>query len=578
MDGSESGWDKGKHMKRKFGLQMKFALLFFGVMTLITVSVLYFTGRMNEMIIDEKYHNYAVSIARLAASMVTAEEIERYKTERLQDQAYERTLQELQRIQRQTDIQYLYIIAPLSDTEGMYIFDALYEETEGESGDVIHRLGDIVSLDENYEEAKWVVENGKMSRQFEYEDEIEDGNVEIASAYAPILTEDGICVAFVGVDIDIEILKEGVLEARNYMMGTMLFLMAGFFILLVLVVRISVLTPIRRLKHYAENMMDGVYGKELPVRGHDELSEITDVFNRMSKSIQGHMDEIKVINRAYQNYVPSELLSVLGKDSITQMELGSQTDELATILAVKWMGEKKGAVRADSRSILASMNLWLQNTIPKIMEYGGFVKDFQDTEMLAVYTNETENAVLSAISIIQNLAGQQGQTGKSEEISIGITHGTVLFGVVGYETRMAAVAISAHTSMARSLQKLAPHYGSKLLITASAAMQITDFFKTYHVRFIGMIENKYTHMVEKIYDIFDGDSIEQREGKQRTKEKFETGVELFCMRKFRESRQSFVAVLKNVRNDAAAKRYLKICNQYYQCEHPESVPVFMYER
>ena len=72
MDGSESGWDKGKHMKRKFGLQMKFALLFFGVMTLITVSVLYFTGRMNEMIIDEKYHNYAVSIARLAASMVTA--------------------------------------------------------------------------------------------------------------------------------------------------------------------------------------------------------------------------------------------------------------------------------------------------------------------------------------------------------------------------------------------------------------------------------------------------------------------------------------------------------------------------
>ena len=90
-----------------------------------------------------------------------------------------------------------------------------------------------------------------------------------------------------------------------------------------------------------------------------------------------------------------------------------------------------------------------------------------------------------------------------------------------------------------------------------------------------MIENKYSKVVEKIYDIYDGDCEEQRSGKERTKDSFERGVELFCMRRFKESRQAFIQTLKLFRKDKAAKRYLKYCNQYYQKKDTDTVSVFL---
>ncbi len=566
-------------MKRKFGLQIKFTLLFLGFMLLITGTIILFLVNNNKVIIEESYRNYAISIGQLAAGMVTAEDVIRYQENLEPDEEYEQTLQELQQIQRKTNIYYLYVIYPISEDEGIYIYDVALEEGEAEIGEEeTHKLGDFVHLGNGYKEAKAVMQSGTVSQRFEYDNNSENETPGIASVYVPIMKEGGTAVAFVGVDMDIRTILKSIYQATVRMMGTLMILMIFCFVLLMLLLRFSIINPVRRLKKYAERLSEGRFGGELPVRGHDEISEITSAFNRMSRNIQGHMEEIQTINRGYEKYVPLELLKILEKDSITQMELGNHASRFVTLLSFQLREAGSDMMKRDNQQILEDMNFLFRTTIPLIMEKRGFVERFQDTGMLAVYTESVEAAVISAISICQKMNQYQNRKDKiSPKFSMGITYGGVLFGNVGQEQRMATISISSHTSMARYLQKLAPVYGSKLLITSGAAEQIPEFSKTYHYRFIGMVENKYSQVVYKVYDIYDGDSDEQRDGKERTREQFEQGVELFCMHRFREGRQAFIEVLKRFRKDTGAKKYLQMCNQYYQLEQSDSASGFMQE-
>lgn len=560
-------------MKQRFGLMIKFTILFLGFMALITMAVLAITEYNNEIIIEQRFYDYAISIGSLAASVVPADEVLYLKEQLEIDQEYRDTMRELQRIQEQTNIRYLYVIFPISETQGIYIYDVETEEgVPGISPDGSYNLGEAVDISKGFDIAKKTMETGKIGDQFEYEGgvDIEDA---LVSAFVPILDEREKAVAFVGVDMDIGTIWDSITQARNQMVVTMVILMAGCYVVLMMIVGLSIVRPIRTLKVHVEQLSAGHFTEAIPIRGHDEISEITSVFNRMSKSIQGHMEEVGRINSAYHKHVPSELLGILGKENITEIGLGDQANKPVTVFNFQSVGSRKNILAQNSRQMMQDMNALFQTTIPVIMEQGGYIQSFQGTGMTAVYTDGVKGAILSAISICQNL--NDAKQNDSARISMGITYGNVLFGIVGHEKRMAAVSLSEHTSMAAYLQKLAFLYGAKIFITASAAEQIPNFHTAYHYRFVGMVENKYSKAVEKIYDIFDGDSEEQRSGKERTKEAFERGVELFCMHRFRESRQAFIETLKQFRKDKGAKRYLQYCNQYYQKKNTEDVSIFL---
>ena len=484
-------------------------------------------------------------------------------------------LQELERLRDRTDIHYLYVICPVSEEEGIYVFDA--GTGKGGSGEqAVYHFGDRVDLrrGKGFDEAWRVMRGEKTDKRFEFESGLNTQD-DLASVFVPVRDGSGNCIAFVGVDMDIEEIWDSIRGARNRALGALLLLMAGCYLFLMLLTRFSVIRPVRMLENSAMLLAEGRFGEALPVRGHDELSEITGVFNRMSENIRGHLEEIRRINEAYYKYVPSELLDIFRKDSITQVELGAQAERAVTVLAFELSKSGECAPAHNGGQIMEEMNRLFRIVVPAITERKGFVQSFRDTSMEAVYTAGAAGAVLSAISICQRL--NPGSGCKGPGISMGIDYGSVLFGIVGQEQRMSAVSISSHTAMAEQLKKLAGRYGARLLITAGAADQIPNFHTACRCRFVGLAENPDGRTAEKIYDIYDGDSGEQREGKERTKEQFEEGVALFCMRRFRESRRAFAGVLRRFREDGGAKRYLQYCNQYYQEENTENISIFLRE-
>ena len=89
------------------------------------------------------------------------------------------------------------------------------------------------------------------------------------------------------------------------------------------------------------------------------------------------------------------------------------------------------------------------------------------------------------------------------------------------------------------------------LLYTSFTAHVQDFGKNYNSRFLGYFYDSSRKNMIEVYDIYDGDMPERKQGKRRTKMIFEQGVERFIHGSYMEARLHFVEVLK-------ADRYLSL--------------------
>ena len=114
-------------------------------------------------------------------------------------------------------------------------------------------------------------------------------------------------------------------------------------------------------------------------------------------------------------------------------------------------------------------------------------------------------------------------------------------------------------------------------MSGSLKEQIPDFERNYSSRYLGQIYLRAADQTEELYDVYDGDSVEDKNGKRRTRLLFEKGVEFFQQRRFYDARLHFIEVLKANRMDRAAKEYLYLCSRYLGEDEKEQehAPVYL---
>lgn len=556
-------------MKVKFGLRLKFTLLFIVLMLLLTLVIRSFLSKSYDGLEREHHLDYAVSIAQIVEGMTKEEKLQEYAKSGMEDEDYHKLLEEMKKIQERAGVYYLYIVVVESEEKGIYIFDL--KLVDGESV-LNHSLGEENALNKNYPGLSQVLESKTTSSGF---DKMTEGEEELDSVYVPILNEKGEVSAFVGVDFNEEHMSQSIKEIIKETVISLLGVMAGCFCVLILIVQFSILHPIYQLAEHVEKVSDGNFEEEIKVRGHDELSEIAIVFNRMSKSIAGNMKEMQILNDAYYKYVPSKILSLLGKNNIVDIKLGNEANRQMTIFSFQLADFDRVIRKKSTKEMIDSINQVLHVSVPVIVEQEGMVEGFQNAGFTALFEQNCESALLSAVTICQKLNQMvlRKQMEKNQA-GIGIAYGPVTLGIVGQEKRMAAITVSQYRDTACWLQSIANQYQSHILITQTAAEGIPHFFDTYHVRNLGFLYNSYTGYTDRIYDVYDGDSREEKDLKEATKELFEKGVELYCIRDFAGARQKFIAVLKRFRKDKAAKEYLYLCDKYSMQKNQKDIDIY----
>lgn len=181
-------------MKVKFGLQLKFTLLFMGVMLFIVFAVrLFLYGEYAELLSQQQL-NYAVSIARIIEDIVTEEELQEYAAMGKEDEQYYQLIEQMKKIQESSKVYYLYVVIVETEEKGIYFVDL---KLDGEKSTVNHKLGEENLLKTNYPGLSDILESKTASGNF---DRVYYGEENLDSVYVPIINQEGTASAFVGID------------------------------------------------------------------------------------------------------------------------------------------------------------------------------------------------------------------------------------------------------------------------------------------------------------------------------------------------------------------------------------------
>lgn len=392
----------------------------------------------------------------------------------------------------------------------------------------------------------------------------EDGSGRQSSRYVPIVQKDGTVYGVLAVTASGNIQDYQIWYYQQNLKVLSCCLILVITVILVLILLLFLL-PLKKLKECAGRLAEGEMGVTVPVRGHDEVADISAAFNKMSLGIAQYVRDIREMSDGYYKFIPARILELLGKESIQQVELGDEITEDMTILSLHTIDYHR--LTASAEKVYTEINQILSMLVEPIDSHHGVVEHFEDSGLSAFFTGESREALDAAVEIHRSLDELLPDKGRT----IAVSYGFLMLGVIGHEKRMEVAAISAHSVLAKALGIIGSKYGARILITHRVYQQIPDFESQYHARYIGNVCLSAADVLERVYDVYDGDTEEEFYYKELTKPLFEKGVELFVAKKFYEARLIFVEVLKRHRKDRAAKEYLYRCDQYYKLADTEEI-------
>ena len=146
-------------------------------------------------------------------------------------------------------------------------------------------------------------------------------------------------------------------------------------------------------------------------------------------------EQLSIVNRAYERFVPKDFLSLLKRKSIEDVGLGNQVQQTMSIL---FADIRNFTILSESMTPQENFNFinsFLKVMGPIIRKHNGFVDSYIGDAIMALYAQSADDAVQSALDMQYALRDynkhriEKGR--KTIEIGIGINTGLLILGTVG---------------------------------------------------------------------------------------------------------------------------------------------------
>lgn len=268
------------------------------------------------------------------------------------------------------------------------------------------------------------------------------------------------------------------------------------------------------------------------------------------------------INQAYGRFVPRQFLQFLNKESIVEVELGHHVQRQMSVVFADIRDFTSLSEQMTPEENFKFLNAFLSRMEPAIAEHDGFVDKYIGDAIMALFSGGADDALTASIDMLRRLDEynqERSQYNKSMiEFGIGINTGTVMLGTVGGRNRMDSTAISDTVNVAARIERMTRIYSANLLISHHTFLELSDS-NLYAMRVIDRVQVKGKIAYVSVYEVFDPDPPEQREGKLKSRTDFESGLAFFYQERFEEARQRFQRCLEICATDKVARSYYERC-------------------
>ena len=227
----------------------------------------------------------------------------------------------------------------------------------------------------------------------------------------------------------------------------------------------------------AEKVATGDYGKPIPVRGQDEIAQLTQSFNTMMEGLK----ERDFIANTFGRYVDQGIAKeLLNRPEAARM--GGQKREVA-ILMSDIRGFTPLSETLAPEEIIRFLNLYFSRLIQVIQEHQGIIVDFFGDAVLVFFDpfdDPVKPMIKKAVGCAFKMQGSMKEFNRemlsenlpSLEMGIGINAGVVVVGNIGSETRAKYGIVGSPVNLTQRIQSTAEE--GEVVISDSVYKHVPD--------------------------------------------------------------------------------------------------------
>lgn len=276
-------------------------------------------------------------------------------------------------------------------------------------------------------------------------------------------------------------------------------------------------------------------------------------------------NDIKKLISSYNRFVPHQLLDLLGKRNILDIELGDQVEKNITVMFSDIRNFTSLSESLSPYENFSFINSYLSHMEPLINSHKGIIDKFIGDSIMAIYPDSANDALDCAVRMIQQLKryneGRKRAGYKEIDIGIGLNTGLSMLGTVGGKNRMDSTVISDAVNQASRLESATKTYGAKLLISENTYYNLKNA-EQYHIRFVDRILLKGKTRPQSIYEVYDGDDHEIVLLKDKSKHLFEEAMACYQFKDIDQAEQLLNECLAIYSDDVPIQVYQKKCRDY----------------
>ncbi|WP_375324869.1 ATP-binding protein [Flagellimonas sp. GZD32] len=288
--------------------------------------------------------------------------------------------------------------------------------------------------------------------------------------------------------------------------------------------------------------------------------------------IKTHLN-LNIIHRATSKFVPSEFVKSIGKESITDVQLGDYAEKEVTVLFSDIRDYTTLSESMTPQQNFKFVNAYVGRMGPIIKENEGFVNQYLGDGIMALFPKSPEGALDAAIEMQRALALYNKRRVEEKgyrplSIGIGLHTGPLIMGIIGDSKRNDPAVISDTVNCASRVEGVTKHFGANIIISGDTLNQMqtpSDF----NFRFLGKVRVKGKQKSIEIYECIDGDSIQKISLKLETKAHYDQGIALYYDCQFDEAATAFQWVLYKNPGDTVAHYFNERAKKYAVLGPPE---------
>lgn len=294
-----------------------------------------------------------------------------------------------------------------------------------------------------------------------------------------------------------------IIEFRNY------YFAAGA--LAILIILLLIRSSVGKMVHSftaisktAEKVATGDYSKPIPVRGRDEIAQLTQSFNTMMEGLKERDFIANTFGRYVDQGIAKELLN--RPDAV---RLGGQKREVA-ILMSDIRGFTPLSETLAPEEIIRFLNRYFSRLIQVIQEHQGIIVDFFGDAILVFFDPfdaPVKPMIKKAVECAFEMQGSMKEFNReilsdnlpSLEMGIGINAGVVVVGNIGSETRAKYGIVGSPVNLTQRIQSTAEE--GEVVISDSVYKHVPDDVRVkrkFRIRLKGVQEESTLYGVAPV--------------------------------------------------------------------------------